>query len=280
MITAYLIGSTFITVMVDGNSHTIASDHTNFDKVKKAIKDNDLALVENLINVKSSLINYVHGKIKIEDDIVTYNGRVINSSLVERILEMMRDGFNVDSMLNFLENLMNNPSHQAVQELYGFLEVGMLPITTDGHFLAYKRVNDNYLDFFSGTVDHSIGTVVTMDRNQVDDNRHRTCSTGLHFCSLKYLPSYHSNEGKIIIVKINPADVVSIPTDYNNTKGRACRYEVIGEYTGPESKSAFTSSVYDNMTPVTPTETYTEEDSDSYFDYNDDADESDGTAFR
>lgn len=34
-----------------------------------------------------------------------------------------------------------------------------------------------------------------------------------------------------MILKINPADVVAIPADYNNTKGRTCRYEVIGEYT-------------------------------------------------
>ena len=34
-----------------------------------------------------------------------------------------------------------------------------------------------------------------------------------------------------MIVKTNPKDVVSIPADYNNTKCRTCKYEVIGEYT-------------------------------------------------
>jgi len=33
-----------------------------------------------------------------------------------------------------------------------------------------------------------------------------------------------------MIVKINPKDVVAIPADYNNTKGRTCRYEVVAEY--------------------------------------------------
>jgi hypothetical protein len=33
-----------------------------------------------------------------------------------------------------------------------------------------------------------------------------------------------------MIVKINPRDVVAIPADYDNTKGRTCRYEVIAEY--------------------------------------------------
>ena len=45
-----------------------------------------------------------------------------------------------------------------------------------------------------------------------------------------------------MIVKINPRDVVSIPTDYNNSKGRACRYEVIGEL-GVKEEDAFTKTV-------------------------------------
>ena len=32
-----------------------------------------------------------------------------------------------------------------------------------------------------------------------------------------------------MILKINPRDVVSIPSDYNDAKGRACKYEVISE---------------------------------------------------
>jgi len=38
-----------------------------------------------------------------------------------------------------------------------------------------------------------------------------------------------------VIVKINPADVVAIPSDYKNTKGRCCRYEVVAEMVGQPS---------------------------------------------
>jgi hypothetical protein len=47
---------------------------------------------------------------------------------------------------------------------------------------------------------------------------------------------------RIVILKINPRDVVSIPTDYNNSKGRACRYEIIGEL-GVDPDAAFTAVV-------------------------------------
>jgi hypothetical protein len=48
-----------------------------------------------------------------------------------------------------------------------------------------------------------------------------------------------------VILKINPRDVVSIPSDYNNSKGRACRYEIAGEL-GVDPDTAFTAAVQEN----------------------------------
>jgi hypothetical protein len=55
----------------------------------------------------------------------------------------------------------------------------------------------------------------------------------------------HFGGERTVIVKINPADVVSIPSDYNDAKGRACRYEVIGEL-NVEASDAFTAPVQSN----------------------------------
>ena len=81
-----------------------------------------------------------------------------------------------------------------------------------------------------------VGDVVVQKRNEVDDIRDNVCSNGLHFCSLSYIPKYHGGTGRVMIVKINPADVVSIPSDYDNAKGRCCKYTVIGEHTDPEKE--------------------------------------------
>ena len=83
-------------------------------------------------------------------------------------------------------------------------------------------------------------STVEMERNKVDDDKNNTCSTGLHFCGMSYLN--HFGGARTVIVKINPRDVVSIPTDYDDAKGRACRYEVIGEL-GVEPEEAFDKSV-------------------------------------
>jgi hypothetical protein len=162
------------------------------------------------------------------------------------MIQMLQEGFPIEPMVNFMENLYKNPSKRAVTELYGFLEKGNLPITPDGHFLAYKRVREDYLDCHSGTMDNSVGKIVEMERHDVDDNKDNTCSTGLHFCSMSYLSSFSG--ARTVIVKINPADVVSIPSDYNDAKGRTCRYKVIGEVDSDTVDKAFTRPVQSNST--------------------------------
>jgi hypothetical protein len=43
------------------------------------------------------------------------------------------------------------------------------------------------------------------------------------------------SDGTTVRLAFNPADVVSIPSDYNDTKGRTWRYIVVGELeTNPE----------------------------------------------
>jgi hypothetical protein len=158
---------------------------------------------------------------------------------------MLEEGFSIEPMVLFMHNLLKNPSKRSVDELYGFLEKNNLPITPDGYFLAYKKVRNDFLDIHSGTMDNSPGTVVEMERYKVDDNKDQTCSTGLHFCGMSYLSHFGSGGDRTVIVKIDPADVVSIPSDYNGAKGRACRYEVIGEL-GVEPGKAFDRSVQSN----------------------------------
>jgi hypothetical protein len=56
------------------------------------------------------------------------------------------------------------------------------------------------------------------------------------------LNHFGDSDSRTVIVKIHPRDVVSIPNDYSKSKGRACRYEVIGEL-GVDPADAFTAPV-------------------------------------
>lgn len=223
----YLIQGNNVVIVVDNKSYTINKTHLAYQKLVDAIKASDWASIKDLVDPKQVVLNYGTGNVTIDGEVLKWQGTVMDNSLATRMIQMLKEGFPIEPMVNFMENLMSNPSYRAVTELYGFLEKCNLPITPDGHFLAYKKVRANYLDVHSGTMDNSVGKVVSMPRNLVNDDKDKTCSAGLHFCSQSYLTSFGGD--KTVILKINPRDVVSIPTDYNDAKGRACRYEVIGE---------------------------------------------------
>lgn len=223
----FVIQGSNVTVVLGNKPHTISKTHITYQRVVDAIKAGDWETVKEIIDPKKVVLNYGQGNVSIQGDKLFWKGEELHGALANRMVAMLQEGFDVTPFVLFMENLFQNPSKRAVDELYGFLEKNNLPITPEGHFLAYKKVRDNFLDVHSGTMDNSVGRVVEMERNRVDDNKDNHCSTGLHFCSQSYLSQFGGE--RTVIVKINPRDVVSIPSDYNNAKGRACRYEVVGE---------------------------------------------------
>lgn len=229
-----------ITVIHQGRSVTVSVEDVRYPKIIDIINRRDAgefvfddeidsALATPKVQIEKAIAaQSLSTKISVTDTAVLYNGKPVNNTLTVRMLEFLKQGVGIAPMVPFLENLLQNPSYRAVQDLYSFLEKGGIPLTSDGHFLAYKYVRDDYKDCYSGTYDNSVGQVVEMPRNEVDENPSRTCSNGLHVCSYEYLPKTPHGQ-RIVIVKVNPKDVVAIPADYNDTKMRVCRYEVVGE---------------------------------------------------
>jgi len=246
----FVITASSATVMLGTRPYSIAKTDSVYDEVialikAKATEADVLAVIEAAVS-KLTKATQITSDISIVGGVVTYKGQAVANSLTEHMLKMLEDGFDLVPMAKFLENLMQNPSYRAVKELYLFLQKGRMPITPSGKFMAYKAVRKDYKDIHSGTMDNSIGNVVEMPRNAVDDDKDRTCSSGLHFCSFDYLSNFAHADGHVMLLEINPSDVVSIPSDYNDTKGRCCRYTVVGEYNGyyTEGKPFFNTSVY------------------------------------
>ena len=180
--------------------------------------------------------------VQVQDGIVLVNGMEVRSVVTERILWGLAEGYNMAPYMAFLANLLRNPSKRSVDQLFVFMEHNRMGITNDGHVLGYKRVREDFRDIYTNTMDNSPGKIVSMPRNAVSDDPASLCSTGLHFCSQSYLPHYGTaSQNKVVIVKVDPADVVSVPVDYDNAKARACRYEVLGEYKGIDLKDILAS---------------------------------------
>ena len=72
--------------------------------------------------------------------------------------------------------------------------------------------------------------VLEMRRNGVCDDANLGCSSGFHAGSYEYAKGYASNGGNLMIVEINPADVVSVPYDCSCQKLRTSKYKVVGHY--------------------------------------------------
>lgn len=222
-----------VSVVLDNKTISVAADEVEYEAVIQAIRDGDQHELIRVLDTKAERLAKAavttNGKITIESGAVYYRGTPVNNMLTLRMLENLEQGFDLNPMCRFIENLMQNPSYRATEELYPFLEAGGIPITVDGHFICYKAVRPDFMDIYSGTFDNSIGNTCEMPRNQVNEDSNQTCSNGLHVCSFDYLPHFSHSDGHVVMVKVNPRDVVAIPTDYNNTKMRVSRYTVEGE---------------------------------------------------
>jgi hypothetical protein len=222
-----------ITVVLNGKTQVMSKDSSLFDQVVEAVKEGRVDDLISLFDIKQKVVDFSDGKIKLVEGVLYYNETPIHSALSSRIVESFGEGFDIVPMCRFLERLYQNPDEDAINGLWGFLEASSLPITYEGNFIAYKMVGNNYKDLYTRTIDNSPGAIVTQPREEVEKNPNKTCSRGLHFASRYYIEQGNygarSRGDRLMVVEIDPADVVSIPVDYRAAKGRCCKYKVLGE---------------------------------------------------
>ena len=236
-----------LTVVLKNKSHQVLPDHLNYKMIMEALPTASEDELLGMVDVETAVASFSDGRVTVENGVVKFDGDEVHGSISKRILEFMKNGLPFEPLVQFLHNVMENPSMQSQRELYDFLEHENLPITEDGYFLAYKAVRSDFKDKYRGVFDNSVGQVCEMVRAKVDDNREVGCSQGLHAGALSYVASYGSVDSgdKIVIVKINPKDVVSVPKDCDCQKLRTCRYEVVGLYEGELDRPMY-SADYSN----------------------------------
>lgn len=192
-------------------------------------------ILELISPLSKSVIDEKYGFV-VKDGVYYYNDSPLPGVLISKLESISEAGVPIDPLVAFIKRVSKNPSSRAINELYDFLAVKELPITEDGFFLAYKGIDaDGYSHTGNvntivekGIVDDSgrikndiFGEEIRTDRNQVDDDRNRGCSYGLHVGSFNYAYGFAS---KMILVKVDPADVVSVPADCSYSKCRVCAY--------------------------------------------------------
>lgn len=248
----YTLTSSALCVYGESEYVEIPKDHPNFREAVSLITTGctDFQEYQSLMDVISSISSSTGGRVEIRGEQVYYNCEPVHNAVVEAILDYKSNGLPVEAICKFLENLMQNPSKNSIEQLWRFIEHHKLPLTEDGMLLAYKAVRSDYKDKYSGTIDNSVGKTITMERNKISDDANYHCAQGLHVGGLAYSgpQGWYSSNGDIcVIVKVNPKDVVCVPHDHNSTKIRVCEYTVVKDYCNILKSSCYSSDDYEEV---------------------------------
>jgi hypothetical protein len=215
-------------------SYQVFANHPRFADAFEAYRIND---VEAFINIAdpTAYIKSLYAKyesIEVREGNVYVDGTAINNLVAEHILDFLSKGIDCFPIFKFVIKLQNNPSKRAVDEAYTWLANRSFGITDTGNILGYKAVKADFFDIYSGTFDNSVGQVHEMPRNKVDDDKTNGCSYGFHVGTQDYATNFCPQNGHIMAVEFDPADIVSVPSDCNFQKLRVCRYMVTEELEG------------------------------------------------
>lgn len=253
-----------ITVTIDGEAFTVEESAENFRPLWEAIGQRaDVETVRKLVSVKKAIEMLVEGAFTFsETGEVLYRGKPAPDHAVRTLLKALEEDQDVRPLCRFFEKAFANPQEGMVHELFDYFQHQGIKITPDGDILALKIVKENYFDHHTGRVAYKLGTVVEMPRGACDTNRGRDCSSGLHFCGPGYVNGFGGSDSRVVFVKINPADVTSIPNYAGFSKARCCRMHVIGECeerrgnggvaTWQKNLDAYLTTLYAGVVDTTP----------------------------
>ena len=212
------------TIVLDGISFSIRSTHMNFSEIVKAGAAANWGTVASLLTKEPTVVQE-NGTVEILDDgTVTVEGRDVAQTLADRVHALVSQGLSTNSIARFIERLDDNPDKSVRDRLYAFIDASNIGISSDGKLGVYKRVSDDFTDVRTGQFDNTPGSTVSMPRGDVNASHDITCSSGLHVCSEGYLESFSGT--KVIFCTVDPADVVAVPHDYNDSKMRVSQYKV------------------------------------------------------
>ena len=276
----YTLSEDSITVFWEGKPYTVRKDNANFQGLRQALFDARYDEVGDFLDITKAIENFVEGEIEVKDEVVYYKGHCLHGVVVDKLLEMLRAGMKDSAPLtNFITRLQSNPSANSVNQLYSFLSYKSLPNDEEGMVLGYKGVQKDFWSN-SGNADtivvqgetndrhqilNEVGATIEVSRRCVDDNKDNHCSFGLHIGSYDYANSWAGDEGRLLVVKFDPQDAVSVPDDCDFQKLRVCKYTVVEDIT--DTRKEIDKPVYEANKVIY------NDDEDS--DYDDDSDEDD-----
>jgi len=231
---SYINEKGHITIFDEDVSHMIAPSHPLYQEIRERCDNNDesvLGLIKDYIKQSESPRAPDTGSVSVSGASVTYNGKTFTNPFMVEIINRL-GGIGNDSVRRFVNRITMNPREESVQQLMEFLKHNNLPITEDGFFIGYKAVTHDYRDKQTRSFDCRPGCVVEEPRDEVEHDPDVPCARGHHVGTYEYANGFadYKKGDRLILVAVDPFDVVSVPRDHNHQKLRCCRYTSIGDY--------------------------------------------------
>ena len=233
------------TVVINGQPHQFDHTHHNYAALVECVHSGDADEFVSTLNAGDEIEDWSDGDFEFKDGFLYFEDEQIASDPTNRIIQCIKQGFPHKPILNYLTNLYDNVSERAVQESYTWSSHKGLPITDDGMMVGYKGVrtydaetsvqgkngeiqDGDLVDIYTGnSFRNNPGDKCSMKRRQVCDDHTQGCSSGLHVGTYDYACDWAGPSGTVVLVKFNPKDIVSVPSDCNCQKMRVSEYEVI-----------------------------------------------------
>lgn len=223
----YLLTSDTLTIFYQGRQHLFTRSSSSYQPLRIAICAEDWEAVPELLSEAGVVKRWSRGRFSIVANSLLLDGDAVPEKFSARVLDVVASNGDPAPLLNFFERLAKNPSKRSTSQLFDFLEHIGIPLLPDGCFYAYKGVKDDYTDCYTGKISNKPGQTVQMDRGLVSDDPSTPCHRGLHVGDESYARGFGP---RVVICKVDPEHVVSVPIDESCRKMRVCRYTVVGNY--------------------------------------------------
>lgn len=224
----YTLAYGSLSIFYGDETITVTNSDNRYSKLRKACRDNDINTIFRLADL-TSLMETETSAFKMKGSRILLDGDPLPIELSTKIAGLVKSG-DTKTLENFWKRLKKNPDKRVRENLYKFLSEQGMALTEDGCFIAYKYVNKDFKDSHTGKLDYSPGKTVKLDRNKCNSDPNQSCSTGLHVGTWSY-----SGEGQttVLLTKIDPYNVVSVPNDYDCKKMRCCEVTSVKQVTKP-----------------------------------------------
>lgn len=241
-------GEQYVSVFVSGRTPLVAHEsHPYFDQIVDGARAGDESVVDLFDLAEAASVKFreaLSERVSVKDGVVYIDGDEADSAITRQIVRFIEDGIEGwEPLVQFIENVLANPNEHSREQLYNWLNAqdGGFSLDTDGYIIGYKGVRPSsdggYESIHSGRaivngteltgrIPQTVGDVVEMPRSEVQFDPSVGCHTGLHVGTFEYANGFA--QGALLLVRVNPRDVVSVPTDCGAAKMRTCRYEVVG----------------------------------------------------